>query len=188
MFAVLFTCCSGCACKKNANYSGISPIVVDDSVKNLIGDTIASCIFEADSVKLLELSIYPIHMVQNGEQQQIDSLTEYYDCYIQKDFGVLHQQEMIPILFLLSDYTTYYQMKDMMITTQFTPNVALRFYKESRWVDIIFSFNGGMLRIYNSESYMYNEFKYTPERLVVKYFQNFIRNEIIQKMLNNNQI
>ena len=197
---LLLSCsCAGC---KQCTATKLHPankefsLVVDDSVKHLLGDSVAKIIFEADSVSLLELSVNPPKdSVKNdtsaikapaNDSLKVDSIAkpEYHGCYIVRDFGVLSEAEITPILFILSDRSTYYP-DGIRVKSPFIPDVALCFAQADKRVDVIFSFTGGHMYIIqedDSKSY----FKYDYERLILLYFQQHLQNENIKQFLNLN--
>ena len=162
------------------------PIQVDDTVKHIIGDSLAKVIFEADEVKLLALSVQAPQANDSAivnDSTRLDSITppDFHGCYIAKDFGALSKPEVAPLLFILADRDAYF-LGDARLKSPFMPEVALTFKKENAKVDIIFSFTGGQLYIFQeNEEKIY--FKYNYERLILRYFQSFLQEERIEEFL-----
>ena len=165
------------------------PIQIDDSVQSLLGDTIADIIFKSDSVRLVEVSPIFLQDTLHSDSIVMDSicflkLNDNY--YITKDFGWLCTSHISPLLFLLSDRQFFFVCDEMLLKTPFEGRVALRFQKEQYKVDVVFSFTGGQLKIYSFKNEQ--QIKYTQERLVLRYFQQYLKDETLQKILDNNLI
>lgn len=190
LISTLLFCCS-CTYGRSIRKSKTNPVVknamtiqVDDSVKYLLGDTISRIIFEADTVKLFSLSIKPHVDSTKNTSEQVDStmVPNFHGCYVKNDYGALSQSVISPILLILSDRDNYFP-DSVRVKSPFIPNVALCFKKEDVCVDIIFSFAGGQMYIFMAdENRLY--FKYTYERLVMKFFQSFLHDERITNFLN----
>ena len=188
--SVLLICCNCVACKKHAKSNtthseeNTHSIQVDDSVKRLLGDSVAQIIFEADTIRLYSLSVKAPNNSNQTNLPQKDSISapSFHACYIAHDYGMLSKTELSPILHILSDRDNYFP-DGIRVLSPFTPNVALSFKKGSATIDIIFSFAGGqMYIIMANENELY--FKYTYERLVMKFFQNYLQDERIAEYLN----
>ncbi len=198
---VLLLSCSCAGCKQcsttmNRPQTKEFTIAVDDSVKHLLGDSIADIIFQADSIVLLELSVNtPIDSLKNAstatppttiDSLNIDSIAKpmLHGAYIVRDFGTLSEAEITPILLILSDRSTYYP-DGVRVKSPFIPDVALCFTKAEKRVDAIFSFTGGHMYIIHEDGTK-SYFKYDYERLILLYFQQHLQNESIQHFLNLN--
>jgi hypothetical protein len=106
----------------------------------------------------------------------------FHGCFIEHDYGELSESAACPILLILSDRDNYLP-DGVQLKSPFTPSVALSFVKEDACVDIVFSFTGGQMFIFMSnEEKLY--YKYTYERLVMKFFQSYLQDERITKYLN----
>ena len=190
VISTLLFCCS-CTYGRSIRRSKTKPVIenamtiqVDDSVKYFLGDTISRIIFEADTVKLFSLSTKPHVDSTKTTSAQVDStiVPNFHGCYIEKDYGVLSKSVVTPILLVLSDRDNYFP-DSVRVKSPFIPNVALSFKKEDASIDIIFSFAGGQMYIFMADdSNLY--FKYTYERLVMKFFQSFLQDERITQFLN----
>lgn len=191
LFLLLSCSCAGCrqcttALPEQASKS--FNFVVDDSVKHLLGDSIAQIVFESDSIVLLELSVRPPKdSILNDSvvaDTLVSELTKFRGCYILRNFGTLTPSEIAPLLFILSDRSAYYP-NDVRVKSPFIPDVALSFIKESKQVDVVFSFTGGQIYIFTAdEQQMY--YKYDYERLILLYFQQYLQNDNIKQFLNLN--
>ena len=159
-------------------------IQVDDSVKHFLGDSISKIIFNADTVKLYSLSIKPHVDSTKNKSVQADSTKtpNFHGCYIDHDYGVLSQSAVTPMLFILSDRETYLP-DGIRLKSPFIPRIALSFKKENACVDIVFSFIGGQMLLF-TEDETKQYFKYSHERLVMKFFQSFLQDERITQFLN----
>lgn len=158
-------------------------VQVDEPVKRLLSDSVAQIIFEADSVKMFSLLVKSPTDTLKMDSAQVDSITppNFHGCYILHDYGMLSKAETYPILHILSD-RDYYIPEGLNVKSPFTPNVAMAFYKGAASVDIIFSFTGGQMYVFmKNEDRLY--FKYTYERLTMKYFQNYLKSEKITEYL-----
>lgn len=159
-------------------------IQVDDSVNHLLGDSLSHIIFEADTVKLFSLSVsLPKDSLKtDSSKTKSNPISQFHGCYINHDYGALSKSAISPILFILADRDNYLQ-DGVRLKTPFTPDVALSFKKGNANVDIVFSFTGGqMLLFMANDDELY--FKYTYERLVMKYFQSFLKDDRITEYLN----
>lgn len=188
--STLLLCCN-CGYGKNKRKSKSSPVIenamtiqVDDSVKCFLGDSICKIIFDADSVKLFSLSVKPhLDSTENISIQLDSTITpKFHGCHINKDYGVLTQSAITPILLILSDRENYL-LDNIRLKSPFIPSVALSFKKEDECVDVIFSFVGGQMYVFMADEYKLY-FKYTHERLVMKFFQSFLQDERITQFLN----
>lgn len=191
LFLLLSCSCAGCRqCKKvlPQQAKNAFDFVVDDSVKHLLGDSIAQIIFEADSVTLLELSVRPPKDSVLNDSIVSDTLvseqTKFRGCYVVHNFGALTPSEIAPLLFILSDRSAYYP-NDVRVKSPFIPDVSLSFVKETKQADIVFSFTGSQMYIFTAdEQKMY--YKYDYERLILLYFQQYLQNDNIKQFLNLN--
>ncbi|MCQ2329945.1 MAG: hypothetical protein MJZ93_05270 [Paludibacteraceae bacterium] len=181
--SVLLLCCNSTYGKidrkstKKSTVKNVMKVQVDDSVKHYLGDSISKIIFEADTIELFSLSVTP-------PLDTLDSVTppSYHGCYIKHKYGVLSKAESYPILLILSDRENYFP-DGVRLKSPFTPSVALSFKKGNTIVDIVFSFTGGQMLIFmQNEDEMY--YKYTYERLIMKYFLSFLQDERISEYLN----
>lgn len=152
-------------------------VLVDDSVKNLIGDSIVSIVFAPSKVELYRLSLSPI----SKDTTKKDSLVAFHDFFIAENRGNLSEYQLSPILFLLSDRDTYPGI-EALVTTPFSPYAALRFRKDDASVDIVFSISGGRIKIYTQDT-VSSEIKYAQERLFIKYFQSALGDERLARLL-----
>lgn len=192
-FLLLLMSCSCVGCRQSKRVlseqtSTAFNFAVDDSVKNLLSDSIAQIIFEADSVELLELSVNPPKDSLLNDSIFKDTLiseqSKFRGCYIVRKFGMLTPAEVAPILFILSDRSAYYS-NDIRVKSPFIPDVALSFIKENKQVDIVFSFTGGQIYVFTAdEQKMY--YKYDYERLILLYFQQYLQNDNIKQFLELN--
>lgn len=188
--SALLLCCNCVSCKKHCKSIPKSTIdkalkiQVDDSVKHLYGDSIAQIVFEADSIQLVRLSVSaPIDSTQN-QSAETDSVAapNFHGCYIAQDFGNLSKSEIAPLSLILSDRATYFP-DDIRVKSPFMPDVALIFKKEDSKIDMVFSFSGGQMYVFTAtEDKKY--FKYDYERLVLVFFQQYLKDENIAKYLN----
>lgn len=186
----LLLCCNCVSCKKCCKSLPSSQIEkslvfqVDDSVKHLLGDTLAQVIFDADSIKLYSLSVKNPDDSLKKDSTKLDSVghPNFHGSYITHDFGILSKNEASPLLFILSDRDNYLS-DEARLKSPFTPNVALSFKKGDVLVDVIFSFTGGQMCIFVAdEEKLY--YKYTYERLIMRFFQCFLQDERISAYLN----
>lgn len=186
----LLLCCN-CTYGKIKRNSKPSPVVenamtiqVDDSVKCFLGDSISKIIFEADTVKLYSLSIKPPVDSTKNKSVQVDSTMtpNFHGCYIAHDYGILAQSAITPMLLILSDRDNYL-LDGIRLKSPFIPSVALSFKKENACVDMIFSFTGGQMYLFMADGEKLY-FKYSHERLVMKFFQSFLQDERISQFLN----
>lgn len=199
LFLLLSCSCAGCKqCTAAMNHPTNKEftLTVDDSVKHLLGDSIADIIFEADSVILLELSVNPPKESVKNDRLATDSVVcdslivdsiakpMLHGAYIVRDFGTLSEAEITPILLILSDRSTYYP-DGVRVKSPFIPDVALCFTKAEKRVDAIFSFTGGHMYIIHEDGTK-SYFKYDYERLILLYFQQHLQNENITQFLNLN--
>lgn len=186
---VLLLCCNCTYGKTNrktkkTTVENVMKVQVDDSVKHLLGDSISRIIFEADTIELFSLSVTPpVDTLKTGSAQN-DSVVSpsFHGCYIEHNYGVLSKSEIYPILLILSDRENYFP-DGVRLKSPFTPSVAISFKKDNTSIDIVFSFTGGQMLIFKAnedETY----YKYTYERLIMKYFQSFLQDERITEYLN----
>lgn len=187
--SALLLCCNCVSCKKRSKSipevksENLLKIQVDDSVKHLLGDSVAQILFEADTIRLYSLSVKASTDSLKNDSTKADSIPtpNFHGCYIKHDYGVLSKTEIYPILHILSDRDNYFP-DGIRILSPFTPSVALTFEKETAKVDVIFSFSGGqMYIIMANDNNLY--FKYTYERLILKFFQNYLQDERIAEYL-----
>ena len=170
--------------KQNPVIESVMTIQVDDSVKHLLGDSISKIVFEADTVRLFSLSIKPKVDSTKNHVSAVDSTitSNFHGCYIDHDYGVLAQSAVTPILLILSNRENYLP-DGIRLKSPFIPRVALSFKKENACIDIVFSFTGGQMLLFTEdETKLY--FKYSHERLVMKFFQSFLHDERITQFLN----
>ena len=151
--------------------------LVDDSVNHLLGDSVVSIVFTPTKVELYRLSLSQM----STDTTKRDSLAAFHDCFIAENRGVLSEYQLSPILFLLSDRDTYPGI-EALVTTPFSPYVALRFEKDDAIVDIVFSISGGRMKIYTQDM-VTSEIKYAQERLFIKYFQLVLGDEKLTRLL-----
>lgn len=159
-------------------------VQVDDSVKRYLGDSLSQIVFDPDSVTLLSLSVKPVVDSLNTASEKTDSIAShsFHGCYIKHNYGVLSKSEIYPILLILSDRNNYIP-DGFRLKSPFTPIVALSFKKGNDSVDIIFSFTGGQLYLFKAnEEKLY--FKYAYERLIMKFFNSFLKDEHLAKYMN----
>lgn len=162
----------------------VPDVHVDDSVMNHLGDSIACIIFQADTVNLLSLSVEPTLDSLNTKSANADSVAShgFHGCYVKQDYGVLSKSEVYPLLLILSDKENYSD-DAFRIKSPFIPDVALSFKKGKSTIDIVFSFTGGQMFIFTEkEDKLY--FKYNYERLTMKFFQSYLKDERITEYLN----
>lgn len=185
----LLLCCNCVSCKKrcksipNINSEKLLKIQVDDSVRHMLGDSIVQILFEADTIHLYSLSVKASTDSLKDDSTQADSIPapNFHGCYIKHDYGVLSKAEIYPISHILSDRDNYLP-DGIRVLSPFIPRVALTFKKETAKVDVIFSFSGGqMYIIMANDDNLY--FKYTYERLILKFFQNYLQDERIAEYL-----
>lgn len=185
---VLILCCGCISCKKlpKGKMDESLNVQVDDSVKLLLGDSIANVIFEADSVRLLKLAVSLSKENQSDVVINSDSVNkpDFHDCYIARDFGYLTKTDIRPLMFILSDRSAYYN-SNIRVKSPFLPDVALIFKKGQEQIDIMFSFTGGQMYIFTSNGNKIYE-KYYYERLVLVFFQQYLKEENIKSYLDLN--
>lgn len=185
---LLFCNCVYC-CKKHTKLPPKNDnlrIQLEDSVKQLLGDSVTRIVFEADSVKLIKLTITKLSdsLATNEAASEVTTPTDFHGCYIERDFGSLQRAEIYPLLFILSDKTTYMH-NNLHVKAPFMPYVALSFFKSDLHIDIIFSFSGGQMYIFDgTKEPVY--FKYEYERLITRFFQNLLHDEALEEFLNIN--
>lgn len=159
-------------------------VQVDEPVKRLLSDSVSQIIFEADSAKMFSLSVKSPNMdTLKTDSAMFDSITppDFHGCYITHDYGMLSKAETLPLLYILSDKANYIP-EGIGVKSPFTPNVAIVFYKGNASIDIIFSFTGGQMYIFmENDDRLY--FKYTYERLTMKFFQQYLKSENIDEYL-----
>jgi len=176
-------------------------IAVNDSVKAIFGDSVSKILFGAETVQLMELTLPPIIDVQidsvlrdstNSDEYVSDSLlvkeiirkdSLYHGYAIKKDFGILKDDQIAPLYFLLSDRYAY-MLGDDYPSAPFMGRVALHFEKNEELLDLIFSFSGGQMHVITADSSRL--LKYNYEHLFMHYFQQFLKDETIQQLLDNN--
>ena len=187
--SALLLCCNCVSCKKrntsipNVKSENLLKIQVDDSVRHLLGDSVAQILFEADTIRLYSLSVKASTDSLKNDSTKADSIPtpNFHGCYIIHDYGVLSKAEVHPILHILSD-RDYYLQDGIRLKSPFTPNVALEFKKNNATIDVIFSFSGGQMYVFmENEDKLY--FKYTYERLVMRFFQKYLKDERIAEYL-----
>lgn len=206
--AILFVNC--CSCVKHVSKEKkeqentvvlTDSVVVNDSVKVIFGDSVSQILFGAETVQLMELTLPPIIDVQidsvlrdstNSDEYVSDSLlvkeiirkdSLYHGYAIKKDFGILKDDQIAPLYFLLSDRYAY-MLGDDYPSAPFMGRVALHFEKNEELLDLIFSFSGGQMQVITADSsYL---LKYNYEHLFMHYFQQFLKDETIQQLLDNN--
>lgn len=188
--SILFLCCT-CSygkiprkTKPNLTAESILNVQVDDSVSHFLGDTLSQIIFGADTVKLLSLSVKPANDSLDADSLQNDSIQQpcFHGCYVKHNYGVLLKSEIFPVLLILSDRDNYI-VDNLRLKSPFIPDAALSFKKGDNVVDIVFSFTGGQMYIFTDyEKKIY--VKYTYERLMMKYFNTFLKDERITEFLN----
>lgn len=186
----VFLLCSACTYGRNPRKSASNAsreksltICVDDSVKKILGDSISHIVFEADTVKLFTLSVTPLSDSLLIDSIKTDSVVppDFHGCYVKHNHGVLSKFEITPMLFVLSDRDNYLR-DDIRLKSPFIPDVALSFKKGESVVDIVFSFTGGQLYVFTErEKELY--VKYTYERLVIKFFNSFLKDERLTEFL-----
>ncbi len=193
----LLFCCNCASCKKQRSNTNkmdiIHPLLVDDSVMNIYGDSIAKIIFEADNALLLKLtvahntadSIKNDTIAKDSVKKQNQRQNDFHGCSITDTVAVLSKIDLQPLKFILADRSTYFD-DSIRVKSPFMPAVALRLNKgKKEQIDIIFSFSGGQMHIYTSDdSKIYKKYYY--ERLILKYFQQYLKDENIQAYLNLN--
>ena len=187
--SVLLLCCD-CSYGKiprkkklNPDVETVMNVQVDDSVKHMLGDSISRVIFEADTIRLFSLSVkQPVDSFAPASEKS-DSVAhpDFHGCFISHDYGVLSKSAANPILLILSDKENYLP-DSVQLKSPFTPSVALSFKKKDAAVDIVFSFTGGQMLVFmaNDEK-LY--FKYTYERLTMRFFQSYLLDEQIANYL-----
>lgn len=189
--SALLLCCNCVSCKKpfKSNSSCIVEknlnVQVDDTVRHLLGDSVSKIIFEADSVTVLSLSVKQ----PRANECKIDTIgldsvvsPDFHGCFIKNNYGVITKSELCPMLLVLSDRENYFT-DSIRLKSPFIPNVALSFVKGNAVVDMIFSFSGGQMYVFlANEDKIY--FKYSYERLILKFFQNYLKDERIEQYLN----
>lgn len=185
----LLLCCNCVSCKKRCKSipsptMNVFNLQVDDSVKHLFSDSISKIIFEADTINLFSLSVKPLMDSLKTTSTPNDSiiLPNFHDCYILHDYGALSKAEVCPLLHVLSDRDNYLPDR-VRLKSPFIPDVALSFKKDTISVDIIFSFTGGQMYVFMKNGNMLY-FKYTYERLIMKFFQNYLKDQRITEYLN----
>lgn len=205
---ILFVNC--CSCAKHVSKEKIEQentivltdsIFVNDSVKAIFGDSVSKILFGAKTVQIMELTIPPIIDVQidsvmrdstDSGKYVSDSLlvkeiiredSLYHGYAIKKDFGILTKEQIAPLYFLLSDRYAY-MLGDNYPSAPFMGRIALHFERNEEVLDLIFSFSGGQMQVITVDSsYM---LKYNYEHLFMHYFQQFLKDETIQQLLDNN--
>lgn len=192
----MLSCCSdgmagkkktkGCIHKSCCRELLIQP---DDSVRSILGDTVSDIIFNHDDITLLRLSPILQEDTLHKDSVIVDSVSYLKlneDYYITKDFGKLCTSQISPLLFLMSDQQFFFVCDEKLLKTPFEGETALRFHKNKKTVVVVFSFTGGQLKIYANKAEQ--QIKYTQERYVLKYFQQFLKDETLQKILDSNLI
>ena len=199
---ILFVNC--CSCVKHVSKEKKEQektLVLTDSVKAIFGDSVSKILFGAETVQLMELTLPPIIDVQidsilrdstNSDEYVSDSLlvkeiirrdSLYHGYAIKKDFGILKDNQIASLYFLLSDRYAY-MLGDDYPSAPFMGRVALHFEKNEELLDLIFSFSGGQIQVITADSsYL---LKYNYEHLFMHYFQQFLKDETIQQLLDNN--
>ena len=186
----LLLCCNCVSCKKPCKALSTPltktelHILIDDSVKALLGDSISRIIFEADTTELFSLSVHIPADSLGKDSNQTDKITpiSFHGCYIKHNYGMLTLSEVNPILHILSDRENYLS-DELRLKSPFTPVAALSFKKDGSCIDMVFSFNGGQMYIFmENEEKLY--FKYTYERLIMRFFQYYLKDELITEYLN----
>ncbi|MBR1787102.1 MAG: hypothetical protein IJ756_08115 [Paludibacteraceae bacterium] len=180
---VMLLTCVNAACKKKNTTSQLSdyslPFLLDDSVKNILGDSVFNTLFFAEQVQLYEVSAKAVDSLKADSSKAM-----FHGAYIVKDLGKLNKEQLCPLLFLFSDRSAYFG-SGIKLKTPFMPDVALSFKGKDKTVDVIFSFTGGQLCLFdNDKKPLY--LKYDYERLVILYFQQYLKNENIDKYLELN--
>ena len=188
--SALFLCCNCTYGKIHRKSKTNTPIEialkvqVDDFVKHSFGDSLSQIVFDADTVTLLSLSVKPIVDSLNTGSEKTDSIAPpcFHGCYIKHNYGVLSKSEFYPILLILSDRDNYIS-DGFRLKSPFTPVVALSFKKGNDSVDIVFSFTGGQMYLFKAnEEKLY--YKYTYERLIMKFFNSFLKDERLTEYMN----
>lgn len=189
--ATLLLCCSCSVCKKpclkeasgTVSSDSIQP---DDTVKHLFGDSISRIIFEPDSIRLLKLSVSrpPKSPDIHPDGPDTAACATLHGCYVTKEYGTLTQADTHLLLFLMSDRSNYYP-EGVQAQSPFLPDIAVAIYKGNAHVDVIFSFTGGQMEIYTEEGER-KYVKYAYERLLMLFFQRYLKDEKLEKMLRLN--
>lgn len=201
LLGLLLTYCCTSQKKLTKDAKKLNDFSLSDSVKVIYGDSVSQILFGADIVQLMELDHPPIVEVQidsvlkdsvNSDKYVSDSLlvkeiirrdSLYHGYAVKKDFGVLTKEQIAPLYFLLSDRYAY-MLGDDYPSAPFMGRIALNFERNEELLDMIFSFSGGQIQVITADSNYI--LKYNYEHLFMHYFQQFLKDETIQQLLDNN--
>lgn len=191
---VLLPFYSSCAVCKNkgsnqSDHSTISHgVQVDDSVRHLFGDSISRIIFESDSIRLLKLSVTEPEESDRKDASGTDGISPitFHGCYIKQDYGAIPPEDSHLLLFLMSDRSSYYH-DNSRVKSPFLPDMGLTIHKADSRIDVVVSFTGGQLYFFTEKGDK-KYFKYTYERLFILFFQRYMNDERLEKMIQFNLI
>ena len=189
--SIWILCCNSVYCckkhKETFTETATHKITLDSYVQHLLGDSVSETIFNADSIWLLKVatSVQSDSMSNDFIVSSDTALPDFHGCYIIQNLRTLSTTDIYPLLFILSDQTTYSSDK-VRIMSPFMPYVALSFFKYNSRIDLVFSFSGGQIYIYddrNKKQY----FKYNYEFLILHFFQNYLNDTTLRNFLNINR-